>query len=40
MPLFTLARFLCHLNMWMLNILEFNDDYNQSQYLSIIVVKC
>jgi hypothetical protein len=29
MPLFTLAKFLCHLNMWMLNILEFNDDYNQ-----------
>jgi len=30
MPLFTLASFLCHLNMWMFNILEFNDDYNQS----------
>jgi len=28
MPLFTLAMFLCHINMWMLNILEFDDDYN------------
>ena len=30
MPLFTLDRFLCQLNMWMLNILVFNDVYNES----------
>jgi len=33
---FTLARFLCHLNMWMFNILEFNDDYNQSLILILL----